>query len=264
MTQGGRHQAGIAGAGQQVVQAGERAPTRGLQVRQPPFSQHLEATPALVRAQRHGEDVTKFAVQVGQAALRVVDDAQQHRLDPGAGAGDHLARGVVEVQVPEGGEVLDLVAANLQLLQTITRGNGALGGSLGPGLTVHALGAQITPHRRVRGHRHECAVWLAGLASQAQLVQVQPRGPARMLAVLQRQCRNGHRRQAGEAAHVATQRPLRGLRPSITFRGDRQSSSMQAPGLPHRRCGLLESRLWSLVVPGYVHLLQVLIQPRAT
>ena len=41
----------------------------------PTFTQGLEATPAVVRAQRHGEQVTEFTIEVGEAALRVGDGA---------------------------------------------------------------------------------------------------------------------------------------------------------------------------------------------
>ena len=66
---------------------------------------------------------------------------------------------------------------------------------------------QVAPHGGVRGHRRGCAV-SAGLAGHAQVVQVQLRRPAGMLAVLERQRRDGHRRQAREAALVAAQSVL--------------------------------------------------------
>ena len=44
--------------------------------------------------------LVQIPLQVAHQARAVVDDAQQHRLDPDPGAGQHLARGVVEVQVP--------------------------------------------------------------------------------------------------------------------------------------------------------------------
>ena len=99
--------------------------------------------------------------------------------------------------------MLDLEAANLELFQAITGRYGALGRSLRPRLTVHALGEQIAPHRRVRGHGR-----ITLLASHAQIVQVQLRRPARMFAILQRQQANSHRRQTREAALVAAQAVL--------------------------------------------------------
>jgi hypothetical protein len=60
--------------------------------------------------------LVQVPLQVAHQARAVVDDAQQHRLDPGAVASEHLARGVVEVQMPQRRDVLDLVAAHLQLL----------------------------------------------------------------------------------------------------------------------------------------------------
>jgi hypothetical protein len=44
----------------------------------------------------------EIPLQVADQARAIVDDAEQHRLDPGPGAGQHLARGVMEVEVPEG------------------------------------------------------------------------------------------------------------------------------------------------------------------
>jgi len=42
-------------------------------MREPDFTQRLEATPAIVRAQGHGKDVPHLAVEVRQVALRVVE-----------------------------------------------------------------------------------------------------------------------------------------------------------------------------------------------
>ena len=65
--------------------------------------------------------LVEVPLQVAHQARAVIDDAQQHRLDPGAGAGEHLARAVMEVEVPQRRDVLDLEAANLQLLEAIAR-----------------------------------------------------------------------------------------------------------------------------------------------
>ena len=54
-------------------------------------------------------------------------------------------------------------------------------------------------------------------------------------------------------------------RPSITL--GRIDNRLQCGSRmrPHRRCGLLESRLWTLVVPAvYGHVLRVISQPRAS
>jgi hypothetical protein len=91
----------------------------------------------------------------------------------------------------------------LQLLEAIACQNGTLGSSLGSGLTVHALGQQVAPNRGLRSHGR-----VAHPASHAQIVQVQLRRPAWMLAVLGGQRRNGHSAQAGESSLVAAQAVL--------------------------------------------------------
>ena len=65
---------------------------------------------------------------------------------------------------------------------------------------MHPLGQQVAPHRGVRGHAR-----VARLAGNAQIVQLQLRRPARMLAVLAGQRGNGLSAQAGEATRVAAQ-----------------------------------------------------------
>jgi hypothetical protein len=69
---------------------------------QPAFAQALEAAPAVVRPQRHGEHVTEFAVQIGQVALRVGDGADGHVGNARQAIGQHaqcdaLARARVAV-----------------------------------------------------------------------------------------------------------------------------------------------------------------------
>ena len=93
---GAGHQAQLAQRGRahllRLVDEEYRAPPRGLQVRQPALAQALEAAPAVVRAQRHGEDVAEFAVQVGQAALRMIDDAHVDVGQPGEAIGEQAQR----------------------------------------------------------------------------------------------------------------------------------------------------------------------------
>ena len=57
-------------------------------------------------------------------------------LDPGAGAGEDLARGVMEVQVPQRRNVLDLEAADLQLFEPVAGRDGTLGGALRAPLSI--------------------------------------------------------------------------------------------------------------------------------
>ena len=113
----GEQDAGIeAGAGQQpqfvqddgthllgFVDEQHRVDQRGFKVLLPALAQHLRAGPAVVWAQRHGEEITELAVKIGQIALRAgqrpdVDFREllqpfgqqpQHHAFPGAGLARH-------------------------------------------------------------------------------------------------------------------------------------------------------------------------------
>jgi len=68
------------------------APARGIHVGQPALAQRLEAAPAVVRAQGHGEDDAELAVQVGQVVLRMVDGAHRHVGQLGRARGQQTQR----------------------------------------------------------------------------------------------------------------------------------------------------------------------------
>ena len=72
-------------------------------------------------------------LQMTDQAGVVIDDRQHQRCGPGPGTGEHLARAMMEVQMPQGVDVLRLVAAHLTGLE-------ASGGLLGPGRAPRIAG----------------------------------------------------------------------------------------------------------------------------
>ena len=95
-----------------------------LEVGQPALAQGLEAAPAVVRAQRHAEEVAQLAVEVGQVALRMVEgadgdvgqarqalgeQAQRHALAGARVAVDHGEAALADLRVLDApAEVLEL------------------------------------------------------------------------------------------------------------------------------------------------------------
>ncbi len=59
-------------------------------------------------------DFVEIPLQVADQPRTVIDDAEQEQLDPVACAPQHLARGMMEIQVPQRADVIDLEAAYLQ------------------------------------------------------------------------------------------------------------------------------------------------------
>jgi len=60
-------------------------------------------------------------LQVAAQPRVVVEDAQGQRTLPLAAGGEHLERAVVEIEVPQGTDVLRFVAADLTLFATLLR-----------------------------------------------------------------------------------------------------------------------------------------------
>jgi hypothetical protein len=145
----------------------------------------------------------------------------------------------MEIQVPERRDVLDLEAAHLALLQAIARGQRAGGVALGGGATHHPVCLQIAPHARIGRHR-------GGGAGECrrQVVAMQLRGPAGMIAVLRLQglaCGGQHTREGpAVGAHAIAQhrhrigRGARGVVPALEGRHTEpniQAGDGMAPGL---------------------------------
>jgi hypothetical protein len=121
-------------------------------------------------------------LQVTDQARAIVDDAEQQRREPGSGRREHLARAVMEIQVPQRRDVLDLEAAHLALFQAIARGQRAGGVALGGGAAHHPVGLQVAPHARIGRHRGGGAG-----EGRGQVVAMQLGGPTGMIAVLRLQ-----------------------------------------------------------------------------
>ena len=142
--------------------------------------------------------LVEIPLQVADQARTVVDDAHQEGFDPFPLAGQHLARAVVEVKMPERSDVLDLVAAYFQVFEAVTRGQRTVGGTPQGALARHAARLEEAPQRRVGRQR-------AARQCDPQVVVVELGGPARMLAVLRDQRSLGQRRQTGEAPDLRAQ-----------------------------------------------------------
>lgn len=139
--------------------------------------------------------LVQVPLQVADQARAVVQDAQQEGLLPGARAGEHATRAVVEVQVPQRRDMIELEAAHLAVLEPVAREHRARARALGCRLAEHPLGLEVAAYRRVGRHAQPSAGECC-----AQIVHVQLRGPARVLAVLLHQGVDDARRQAREAA----------------------------------------------------------------
>ena len=135
----------------------------------------------------------------------VVDHAHDHRRDPLALAGQHFARAMMKVQMPQGVDMIDLEAAHLQALQPVARSQGASASSFGLSLAKHALCFEVAPNRGVRANRATAA-----LEGCAQVVKVKLRRPARVLTVLQGQGVDDRWRHAGETVDAPAQTVFKG------------------------------------------------------
>ena len=142
----------------------------------------------------------EIPLQVADQTRAVIDDAEQQGFDPVACAPQHLARGMMEIQMPQRTDVIDLEAADLQSFEPVAGQERPCGGAFRTGLAEHAAGCQIPPDRGIRRDSG-----IAAGQGGAQVVDVQLHGPAGMLAILGRQDVDGPRRETGEAADVVAQ-----------------------------------------------------------
>lgn len=51
--------------------------------------------------------LVEVPLQITDQARAIIDDAEQQRLDPDAGTGEYLARGMIEIQMPKGTDMID-------------------------------------------------------------------------------------------------------------------------------------------------------------
>ena len=70
----------------------------------------------------------------------IVEHAEQMRGEPRAGGGEHLARALVEIQMPEAVDVLGLEAAHLEVLAAARRARAAPGVAAGAAPRAAARG----------------------------------------------------------------------------------------------------------------------------
>jgi hypothetical protein len=63
--------------------------------------------------------LVEIPLQMANQARAIIDDAQQHRLGPGAGPREYRAAGMMEIQMPKGADVIDLEAPDLQSFEPV-------------------------------------------------------------------------------------------------------------------------------------------------
>src|ERR1700722_9422764 len=128
----------------------------------------------------------------------VVDEPDQEGLHVIAAASQDLAQAMMEVKMHELKNMLDFVAADLALFESITGGQGALAHPAQWALTQQPVRFQISAHARIGR-----TLRAGGSEHHAQVVVVQLGGPARMLSVLRGQNLYRLSRQTREATDVA-------------------------------------------------------------
>jgi hypothetical protein len=101
--------------------------------------------------------LVQVPLQVADQARAIVQDAQQEGLLPGARAGEHAARAVVEVQVPQRRDMIELEAAHLAVLEPVAREHRARARALGCRLAEHPLGLEVAAHGRIGRHGQPAA-----------------------------------------------------------------------------------------------------------
>ncbi|MCY1242509.1 hypothetical protein D9M72_554730 [compost metagenome] len=117
--------------------------------------------------------------------------------------GEHLARTMVEVQVPERGHVVDLVATHLACLAASRSSDGPIRARARGWLAHQTLRLQIPAHRGV-GRQRVRAI----LGRDAQVVVMQLHGPAGVLTVLLDQRFDDGWAQTDEVAAIVAQSVL--------------------------------------------------------
>lgn len=101
--------------------------------------------------------------------------------------------------------MVDLETPDFQLIEPVAGQQRAVCCPFRTGLAEHPPGLEEAPDRRIRRQRRSAAD-----QGGAEVVEMQLRGPARMLTVLGRQAVDGRRREAREAADIAAQAVLQG------------------------------------------------------
>jgi len=174
---------------------------------------------------------------VADQTRTIIDDPEQHRLGPGASAGENAAAAMMEIEMPEGTDMVDLETAHFQAFEPVAGQQRALARAFRAGLAEQASRLEVTAHGGI-GRQGR----IAGEGG-AQVVVMQLHGPAGMLAVLGLQAGDGGGREAGELPDVGTPPVLQGRHrvacgaggvvPALEGRGseaDIQAGGRVAPG----------------------------------
>ena len=152
---------------------------------------------------QRGSGLVEEPLQVADQPRMVVHNAEQQRLVPLPIGGEHLARTMVEVQVPERGHVVDLVATHLACLAASRSSDGPIRARARGWLAHQTLRLQIPAHRGV-GRQRVRAI----LGRDAQVVVMQLHGPAGVLTVLLDQRFDDGWAQTDEVAAIVAQSVL--------------------------------------------------------
>jgi hypothetical protein len=217
---------------------------------------------ALVKGLRQAVDeglgrLVRVPLQVAAESRAVVENAEGLRLLPLATGGEHGARALVEVQVPEAVHVRDLVGTRLARHEWLALGVLAMATFAG---AQKPLPLHEPAHRRVAGHRPERWV-LAGERDEVVVVKLE--GPPRMVAVLARdrfaergaqaRMRPGVRGDLARESGEGVLRPAGDVPPSLEGlegEADRLAGGRVAPGARRER---LDAGLELAVVGGRCH-----------
>ena len=172
----------------------------------------------------------------------IVEDPQRQRPLPLATRQEHRKRALMEVQMPQGADILGLVAADLSTLASLRR-TFLAGTALGrrPPLADPAVSLHISPDRGIRTERPQGRL---GLDPGDEVVVVQLVAPVLVVAILGEQVL-GLRRGQGDLAAVLTHdpsqdadrivlRPSGGVVPTLDGRGgelDQAAVHRMRPGL---------------------------------
>ena len=92
-------------------------------------------------------------LQVADQTRAIIDHAQQHRRHPHATAREYLAGTMMEVEVPQGADMVNFETSHLKAFQPLACGECTGGGALGLRLAEHALCFEIAPDRGIGGNR---------------------------------------------------------------------------------------------------------------
>ena len=188
-------QGGLVQDAQAGQPAGELAGQHGGAVVRHQCARQAPLLQCLAEAVRQGfRGLVEIPLGMAGEAGMVVEDAEQHRLQPAPVAAQHLARAMVEIEVPQGVDVGDLEAAHLELLAARLRGQCAVGAAHRARLAQQAAFPHVAADGGVGRQAAACGC--------GQVVVVQLERPLRVGLVLPRDGLCHLRRQGAGAPGV--------------------------------------------------------------